>query len=96
MTAIVLVSGGMDSCVSAAIASAENDEIVFLHISYGQRTETRERKAFNDIAERFVFRPLVRRAGTVSANLAAFGFSGLLHDLVISVPAWGGSPVSIS
>lgn len=53
MTAIVLVSGGMDSCVSAAIASAENDEIVFLHISYGQRTETRERKAFNDIAAHY-------------------------------------------
>ena len=50
-SSIVLVSGGMDSCVSAAIASAENDDIAFLHISYGQRTEERERKAFNDIAD---------------------------------------------
>jgi len=49
--AIVLVSGGMDSCVSAAIANGENDEVAFLHISYGQRTEARERKAFNDIAD---------------------------------------------
>lgn len=49
--AIVLVSGGMDSCVTSAIAKAENDEVAFLHISYGQRTETRERQAFNDIAD---------------------------------------------
>lgn len=49
--AICLVSGGMDSCVTAAIAKAENEEIAFLHVSYGQLTEKRERKAFNDIAD---------------------------------------------
>jgi 7-cyano-7-deazaguanine synthase len=49
--AVCLVSGGMDSCVTAAIAKNENDEIAFLHVSYGQRTEARERKAFNDIAD---------------------------------------------
>jgi queuosine biosynthesis protein QueC len=49
--AVCLVSGGMDSCVTAAIAQKETDEIAFLHISYGQRTERRERKAFNDIAD---------------------------------------------
>ena len=49
--AIVLVSGGMDSCVTAGIADRENDELAFLHISYGQRTEARERKAFNDIVD---------------------------------------------
>ena len=43
----------MDSCVSAAIAHAENDELAFLHISYGQHTEARERKAFNDIADHY-------------------------------------------
>lgn len=51
--AIVLVSGGMDSCVTAAIAAGENDALAFLHISYGQRTEARERKAFNDIADHY-------------------------------------------
>src|SRR3982750_3829322 len=50
-SAIILVSGGMDSCVTAAIAREENDEIAFLHISYGQRTEQRERQAFNDVAD---------------------------------------------
>ena len=52
--AIVLVSGGMDSCVTAGIADRENDELAFLHISYGQRTEARERKAFNDIADYYL------------------------------------------
>jgi 7-cyano-7-deazaguanine synthase len=48
--AVCLVSGGMDSCVTAAIANEENDELAFLHVSYGQRTEERERRAFEDIA----------------------------------------------
>jgi len=48
--AIVLVSGGMDSCVTAAIAIQEYD-IALLHVSYGQRTQRRELKAFNDIAD---------------------------------------------
>ena len=51
--AICLVSGGMDSCVTAAIARSESDELAFLHISYGQRTERRERQAFNDIADHY-------------------------------------------
>jgi 7-cyano-7-deazaguanine synthase len=48
--AIVLVSGGMDSLVTAAIANLEN-AMAFLHLNYGQRTEQRELKAFNDIAD---------------------------------------------
>jgi 7-cyano-7-deazaguanine synthase len=49
--AVCLVSGGMDSCVTAAIANEENQELAFLHISYGQRTETRERESFEAIAD---------------------------------------------
>ena len=48
--AIVLVSGGMDSCLTAAYA-LKKYECAFLHINYGQRTEKRELRAFNDIAE---------------------------------------------
>jgi 7-cyano-7-deazaguanine synthase len=51
--AICLVSGGMDSCVTAAIANEENDELAFLHVSYGQRTEKREREAFEALADHF-------------------------------------------
>ncbi len=48
--AIALVSGGMDSCVTAAIAN-QNYELAFLHVSYGQRTQERELRAFNEIAD---------------------------------------------
>ena len=51
--AVCLVSGGMDSCVTAAIAHEENDELAFLHVSYGQRTEKREREAFEAVADHF-------------------------------------------
>ncbi len=51
--AICLVSGGMDSCVTAAIAAEENDRLAFLHISYGQLTEERERLAFDQLADHF-------------------------------------------
>ncbi len=49
-TAIVALSGGMDSCVTAAIAN-EKYNLALLHINYGQRTENRELKAFHDIAD---------------------------------------------
>src|ERR1051325_10432676 len=49
--AVCLVSGGMDSCVTAAIAHQENDELAFMHVSYGQRTEKREREAFEALAD---------------------------------------------
>ncbi len=48
--AVCLVSGGLDSCVTAAIALSECDRAAFLHVNYGQRTERRELKAFEDIA----------------------------------------------
>jgi 7-cyano-7-deazaguanine synthase len=47
--AVVLVSGGMDSCVTAAIASLQH-ELAFLHVNYGQRTEQRELKSFFALA----------------------------------------------
>lgn len=48
--AIVLVSGGMDSALTAAIAKKKFN-LYFLHINYGQKTQIRELKAFNDIAD---------------------------------------------
>ncbi len=48
--AVAALSGGMDSCVTAAIANQEY-ELALVHINYGQRTEKRELKAFNDIAD---------------------------------------------
>jgi 7-cyano-7-deazaguanine synthase len=72
--AIVLVSGGMDSCVTAAIAAREHAELAFLHANYGQRTEARELRAFREIAQHFG----ATRTHVVSmAHLAAIGGSSL-------------------
>lgn len=81
-SAIVLVSGGMDSCVTAAIAKSENAEIALLHISYGQKTERRERRAFEDIAD---FYGAARRLSVSIEYLAKIGGSALT-DAGLDVP----------
>lgn len=73
-SAIVLVSGGMDSCVTAAIAKQENERVAFLHISYGQLTENRERRAFNEIADYY---QISERLDISIEHLAKIGGSSL-------------------
>ena len=51
--AIVLLSGGMDSLVTAALAADECDQLYFLHFSYGQRTQEREQRAFEQISAHY-------------------------------------------
>ncbi len=77
--AICLVSGGMDSCVTAAIAKQENNEIAFLHISYGQRTERRERQAFKNIAD---FYGVEKRLEVSIEYLAKIGGSSLTDSSI--------------
>ena len=48
--AVILASGGMDSCVTAAIANLDY-RLAMLHVSYGQRTEARELQSFNALAD---------------------------------------------
>ena len=48
--AIILASGGMDSCVTTAIAN-QDYRLAMLHVAYGQRTEQRELRAFNALAD---------------------------------------------
>lgn len=82
--AIVLLSGGMDSCVCAAMAVREF-ETAALHISYGQRTEVRERHAFLAICERLgIHQKLMVR----NEALRAIGGSALT-DKRIPVPESG-------
>jgi len=78
-SAIVLVSGGMDSCVTAAIACGEYAELAFLHVSYGQKTETREREAFNDIAD---FYSVTKRLDISIEHLARIGGSSLTDEAI--------------
>jgi 7-cyano-7-deazaguanine synthase len=51
--AVCLLSGGMDSCVTAAVAHSQGLETAFLHVTYGQRTARRERRAFEEIADHY-------------------------------------------
>src|SRR3981081_1399695 len=79
--AVVLLSGGMDSCVCAALA-ARDHEAAALHVSYGQRTEEREQRSFESICNRVEIRDrlLVRNDA-----LRAIGGSALT-DSSIAVP----------
>ena len=78
-TSVVLVSGGMDSCVTAAIAEQESKSLAFLHISYGQRTEERERRAFVEIADHYGVRD---RLDVSIEHLAKIGGSSLTDSSV--------------
>jgi len=81
--AVVLLSGGMDSCVAAAIAR-QTFEPAFLHVSYGQRTEARELKAFHAIADHYgVALRLVARLD----HLKAIGGSALTDETRDAVDA---------
>ncbi len=51
MRSVVLLSGGMDSTLTAAIAAAESDAVAAIHFNYRHRTERRELKAFNDVCD---------------------------------------------
>ena len=82
--AVVLVSGGMDSCVCAAIACKQHGaaNVALLHASYGQRTESREARAFREIAD---FYAVTRRLMVRLDHFRAIGGSALT-DHRIAVP----------
>ncbi len=79
--AVVLLSGGMDSCVCAALAAQAHDAAA-VHVSYGQRTEDRERRAFDSICDRLGIR---ERLAVRNEALRAIGGSALT-DTSIAVP----------
>jgi 7-cyano-7-deazaguanine synthase len=85
-SAIVLLSGGMDSCVSTAEAIARHgaDRVALLHAGYGQRTHARERRAFTAIAD-FYSVPADRRLMVQLDHFRAIGGSALT-DQNIAVP----------
>ena len=79
--AVVLLSGGMDSCVCATLAARDHDAAA-VHVSYGQRTEARELRSFQAICDRLGIRDrLVMR----NEALRAIGGSALTDDR-IAVP----------
>jgi 7-cyano-7-deazaguanine synthase len=81
---VVLLSGGMDSCVVTAIAN-ETHRLALLHASYGQRTEAAERRSFDGIADFYGVRE------RLAIRLDAFRQIGgsALTDTSIDVPESG-------
>src|SRR5579862_6216793 len=84
--AVVLVSGGMDSCVTTAIARTTH-ELALAHVSYGQRTQERERRAFEAIADFYGVNDRNRLA--VSLNHFTQIGGSALTDARIAVPERG-------
>lgn len=84
--AVVCVSGGMDSAVTAALAAKEN-RLAFLHADYGQRTEARERDSFRKLAEHFAAE---KRLVVEFPALRAIGGSSLTDP---GIPVREGTPV---
>ncbi len=82
--AVVLLSGGMDSCVCASLAARDYDTAA-LHIDYGQRTEERERRSFHGICDRLGIR---ERLIVRNEALSKIGGSALT-DPKLAVPEAG-------
>jgi 7-cyano-7-deazaguanine synthase len=87
--AVVLASGGLDSCVTLAIAKNEGKEIALLHASYGQRTEAKELRAVKDIA---LFYQISQRLFVPLNFLKEIGGSSLTdEDLPLEESSYGPS-----
>lgn len=72
--AVVLMSGGMDSTVCAAMAASNGYELAALHLNYGQKTQARELQAFGDVADYY---SIEKRLVVDVTHLAAIGGSSL-------------------
>jgi 7-cyano-7-deazaguanine synthase len=84
--AVVSVSGGMDSAVTAALAAREH-RLAFLHASYGQRTEAKERACFHALADHFAAEA---RLVVDFSDLRQIGGSSLTDP---AVPVREGEPI---
>lgn len=77
--AVVLLSGGMDSAVTAAIAKEQGYDIACLHLNYGQKTQERELKQFNKLCDEF---GAVSRLVTDVRFLSQIGGSSLTDEKI--------------
>jgi 7-cyano-7-deazaguanine synthase len=82
MKAVLCLSGGMDSCVCAALAARDYDEVYAVHFSYGQRTETRELKSAEEIARLVGIKELLPLRMDLFRRIGG----SALTDLSIAVP----------
>lgn len=88
--AVVCLSGGMDSCVCAALAARDYDAYA-LHFSYGQRTEARELASARAIAERLGFKDFLHLKMELFRQIGG----SALTDANIAVPKAPAEPAAI-
>ena len=83
--AVVILSGGMDSALSAWIAKSEHEEVIALHFNYGQRTQKRELEAFEALCQK------LNPMKTYTIDLPFFAQIGAsaLTDTQFDVPTGG-------
>lgn len=79
--AICLVSGGMDSLVTAGIASTMHENLAFLHLNYGQKTEKKELECFHKIADFYGVDKSLRKILDITF-LKQIGGSSLTDDKI--------------
>ena len=99
--AVALLSGGMDSCVTTAIAAERHGaaNLALLHAGYGQRTQAREQQAFTDIAD---FYGVSRRLIVQLDHFKAIGGSALTDERIrvpenaLGAPGPGGGEIPVS
>src|SRR5262249_46490204 len=99
--AVVLLSGGMDSCVTAAMAVDQHgtQNIALLHAGYGQRTQAREHLAFTNIADFYRVR---QRLVVQLDHFRAIGGSALIDEKIavpenaLGAPGPHGSDIPVS
>lgn len=72
--AVVLLSGGMDSCITLAHALRDGYDVAAIHVNYGQLTQERELRAFIEVCDHY---SVVRRLVVDISHLAAIGGSSL-------------------
>jgi 7-cyano-7-deazaguanine synthase len=78
-SAVCLVSGGLDSCVTAAEANAKGFSLAFLHISYGQLAQSRELQAYNAIADHY---SVINRLAITVEYFSRIGGSALTDESI--------------
>src|ERR1700742_2732049 len=82
--AVLCLSGGMDSCVCAALA-ARDYEVYAVHFSYGQRTEARELQSAQEVARILSIRELLHLKIDLFRRIGG----SALTDATIAVPVAG-------
>ncbi|NTU96865.1 MAG: 7-cyano-7-deazaguanine synthase QueC [Chlorobiaceae bacterium] len=94
MKAVILVSGGMDSLVTTAIAIEQGYEPAALHINYGQRTWKKELESFQSICSHY---GITRRLEVDAAYLSRIGGSSLTdYSMPVSGPDLQGTTIPTS